>query len=107
MFESETIGFLGVVDYLAEHEGRDVLLLVSGPEDDDPVILRVEGKLGGLEVVDEGQAEGGTVGTSSYRVGDALVSLYGPDVTRAERLAEQEWVIVWQRHACFEFRFRR
>jgi hypothetical protein len=106
MFESETIDFLGVLDYLAEREGRDVLVLVSGPED-DAVILRAEGKLGGLEVVDEGHADGRTVGTSSYRVGDALVSLYGPDVARAERLTEQEWLIVWQRHACFEFRFRR
>jgi len=107
MTNSATLDFSDALEWLAARVGRPTLVVVSGPvEDDSPVLLRVEGSLGSMTTIDEGSAlSNKVVGTASYQVGAASISMYGPEFTRAETEATLgDWLIVHQRFAVFEWR---
>jgi hypothetical protein len=109
MFDSTPMDFNEVLAWLGEREGHRTVLLITGPnEEDSPAIVRVDAPLGPMKVVSEGQAlSEAVIGTASFQVGDALVSMFGPEFVRGEHLADMGWVVVHQRHAVFEWRIPR
>jgi hypothetical protein len=105
VFDATPLEFAEVLTWLSEREGRRTVLLITGPVDEDsPTLVRADAPLGPMETVDEGALSCEVVGTASFPVGDALVSMYGPEFVRAELFADANWVIVHQRHAKFEWR---
>ena len=98
--------FPDVLTWLAEREGQTTVLLITGPaEEDSPTIVRANGVLSAMQVVADGKAlTDGSFDTASYKVGDVLVSMYGPEFERAEHYTDLGFVVVHQRHAVFEWR---
>jgi hypothetical protein len=107
-FASEEVDFYAALTFLHERDGRNVLVLISGPErDDSPTILRIEGTLQEREPITEGRIESDDPAlTPTFAVNGAQISMFASEVERVERLTEEEWLIVHQRHAVLEFRFR-
>jgi hypothetical protein len=105
LFESTPMDFSEALGWLAARGGQRAVVLITGPVDEDsPTILRVDAPLGPMETVDEGQAlSDETVATASFRVGDALISMFGREFERAENFSDA-MVVVHQRHATFEWR---
>ncbi len=108
LFSARDVDFRAALDFLYDRSGRKVLVLITGPEkDDSPTILRVSGTLQERDPIADGRIESDDHAlTPTFAVDGAQISMFAPEVERVELLIEQEWLIVHQRHAVFEFRFR-
>jgi hypothetical protein len=106
MLDTHEINFNDALEWLAAREGDDLLLLLSGPTDQSPVSVRLSGLLGPLQVIDENSWDDSqpATGTASFPVGDALISMFGPDVRRCEVVDDAGWLIVYQQHSVLEWR---
>ena len=105
MFHGVPMDFAAALQWLEERTGHRAVVLVTGPQDADAVLVRVDGPLGALEVVDDGQADSEeSLATASFRVGDALVSMHGGEFVSAQHVEQLGWILVQLKNSRIEWR---
>jgi hypothetical protein len=100
------IEYREVLDWIANHEGRDGLVMIYGKSEDSTPLLRLGGIFGALEALDEGQVTSDhIVGVASFTVGDARFGLNVAEFESAAKVESQDWVLIDFAGMTMELRF--
>ncbi len=100
------VDYRDVLDWIADHEGRDGLVMIYGKAEDATPLLRLDGIFGKLEALDEGQVTSDDIiGVASFTVGDGRFGLNAAEFEGAAKVETQDWVVVELVGMTVELRF--